>query len=97
MATAAAAPRCRSRGHRKPIKLIGTGEKTDADGRFPPSRIAGAFSAWANVVSLVEKAAAHIDAEKAARVAEKMRKGQFDLSACASNCCRWPIWAASAG
>jgi signal recognition particle subunit SRP54 len=32
------------------------------------------------VVSLVEKAAANIDAEKAARVAEKMRKGQFDLS-----------------
>jgi signal recognition particle subunit SRP54 len=31
------------------------------------------------VVSLVEKAAANIDAEKAARVAEKMRKGQFDL------------------
>src|SRR6202007_2549779 len=34
-----------------------------------------------DVVSLVEKAAANIDAEKAARVAEKMRKGQFDLSA----------------
>jgi signal recognition particle subunit SRP54 len=30
-------------------------------------------------VSLVEKAAATIDAEKAARVAEKMRKGAFDL------------------
>jgi signal recognition particle subunit SRP54 len=33
-----------------------------------------------DIVSLVEKAAATIDAEKAARVAEKMRKGQFDLS-----------------
>jgi signal recognition particle subunit SRP54 len=33
-----------------------------------------------DVVSLVEKAAANIDAEKAARVAEKMRKGLFDLS-----------------
>ncbi len=33
-----------------------------------------------DVVSLVEKAAAHIDAEKAARVAEKMRKGKFDLA-----------------
>jgi signal recognition particle subunit SRP54 len=31
-------------------------------------------------VSLVEKAAASIDAEKAARTAERMRKGQFDLS-----------------
>jgi signal recognition particle subunit SRP54 len=33
-----------------------------------------------DVVSLVEKAAASIDAEKAARTAERMRKGQFDLS-----------------
>jgi signal recognition particle subunit SRP54 len=33
-----------------------------------------------DVVALVEKAAAHIDAEKAARAAEKMRKGAFDLS-----------------
>jgi signal recognition particle subunit SRP54 len=33
-----------------------------------------------DIVALVEKAAANIDAEKAARTAEKMRKGQFDLS-----------------
>jgi signal recognition particle subunit SRP54 len=33
-----------------------------------------------DIVSLVEKAAATIDAEKAARVAEKMRKGAFDLA-----------------
>src|SRR5436309_8437681 len=32
------------------------------------------------ISSLVEKAAATIDAEKAARVAEKMRKGAFDLA-----------------
>jgi hypothetical protein len=33
-----------------------------------------------DVVSLVERAAANIDAEKAARTAERMRKGQFDLN-----------------
>jgi signal recognition particle subunit SRP54 len=33
-----------------------------------------------DIVSLVEKAAATIDAEKAARVAEKMHRGAFDLS-----------------
>ena len=33
-----------------------------------------------DIVALVEKAAANIDAEKAARVAEKMRKGKFDLA-----------------
>ena len=64
----------------KPIKLIGTGEKTDALEDFHPSRIAGRILGMGDVVSLVEKAAANIDAEKAARIAEKMRKGQFDLS-----------------
>src|SRR6266705_1679338 len=64
----------------KPIKLVGTGEKTDALEDFHPSRIAGRILGMGDVVSLVEKAAANIDAEKAARVAEKMRKGQFDLA-----------------
>jgi signal recognition particle subunit SRP54 len=64
----------------KPIKLIGTGEKTDALEDFHPSRIAGRILGMGDIVSLVEKAAANIDAEKAARTAERMRKGQFDLS-----------------
>src|SRR5262244_353767 len=64
----------------KPIKLIGTGEKTDALEDFHPSRIAGRILGMGDVVSLVEKAAANIDAEKAARAAERMRKGQFDLN-----------------
>jgi signal recognition particle subunit SRP54 len=63
----------------KPIKLIGTGEKLDALEDFDPSRIAGRILGMGDIVSLVEKAAATIDAEKAARVAEKMRKGAFDL------------------
>src|SRR3977135_1797282 len=58
----------------------GTGEKTDALEDFHPSRIAGRILGMGDVVSLVEKAAATIDAEMAARTAEKMRKGQFDLS-----------------
>jgi len=64
----------------KPIKLIGTGEKLDALEEFDPARIAGRILGMGDVVALVEKAAAHIDAEKAARTAEKMRKGAFDLS-----------------
>src|SRR6204780_405552 len=64
----------------RPIKLMGTGEKTDALEDFHPSRIAGRILGMGDVVSLVEKAAANIDAEKAARTAERMRKGQFDLS-----------------
>src|ERR1700758_3973355 len=64
----------------KPIKLIGTGEKTDALEEFHPSRIAGRILGMGDVVSLVERAAASIDAEQAARTAERMRRGQFDLS-----------------
>ncbi|MCL2714661.1 MAG: signal recognition particle protein [Alphaproteobacteria bacterium] len=64
----------------KPIKLIGTGEKTDALEDFHPTRIAGRILGMGDVVSLVEKAAANIDAEMAARTAERMRKGQFDLN-----------------
>jgi signal recognition particle subunit SRP54 len=64
----------------KPIKLLGTGEKLDAIEDFYPSRIADRILGMGDIVSLVEKAAQTIDAEKAARVAEKMRKGAFDLS-----------------
>jgi signal recognition particle subunit SRP54 len=64
----------------KPIKLIGTGEKLDALEDFDPARIAGRILGMGDIVSLVEKAAANIDAEKAMRAAEKMRKGQFDLA-----------------
>jgi len=64
----------------KPIKLIGTGEKMDALETFDPQRIAGRILGMGDIVSLVEKAAANIDAEKAARTAEKMRKGAFDLA-----------------
>ncbi|MBV8743712.1 MAG: signal recognition particle protein, partial [Xanthobacteraceae bacterium] len=64
----------------KPIKLIGVGEKLDALEDFDPARIAGRILGMGDIVSLVEKAAATIDAEKAARVAERMRKGAFDLN-----------------
>ena len=64
----------------KPIKLIGTGEKLDAIEDFDPARIAGRILGMGDIVALVEKAAATIDAEKAARVAEKMRRGAFDLA-----------------
>jgi signal recognition particle subunit SRP54 len=64
----------------KPIKLIGTGEHMDALEDFDPSRIAGRILGMGDIVSLVEKAATSIDREQAVRQAEKMRKGQFDLS-----------------
>ena len=64
----------------KPIKLIGTGEKMDALEDFHPSRIADRILGMGDVVSLVEKAAESIDAEKAAAMAKRMQKGEFDLN-----------------
>src|SRR5437588_6024427 len=64
----------------KPIKLVGTGEKMDALEEFYPQRVADRILGMGDIVSLVEKAAATIDAEKAMRAAERMRKGQFDLA-----------------
>jgi signal recognition particle subunit SRP54 len=63
----------------KPIKLVGTGEKVDALEEFHPQRVASRILGMGDIVSLVEKAAANIDQEKALRAVEKMRKGKFDL------------------
>jgi signal recognition particle subunit SRP54 len=64
----------------KPIKLIGTGEKMDALEEFHPRRIADRILGMGDIVSLVEKAAENIDAEKAAAMAKKMQSGKFDLN-----------------
>ncbi len=64
----------------KPIKLIGVGEKMEDLEEFHPKRIADRILGMGDIVSLVEKAAENIDAEKAAAMAKKMQKGQFDLN-----------------
>ena len=63
----------------KPIKLMGVGEKWDALEDFHPGRIASRILGMGDVVSLVEKAAQNIDIAKATKIAEKMKKGSFDL------------------
>lgn len=63
----------------KPIKIVGTGEKMDALEDFHPARIANRILGMGDIVSLVEKAAETIDHQKAQAIAEKMRKGKFDL------------------
>ncbi len=64
----------------KPIKLIGTGEKMEALEDFHPGRIADRILGMGDIVSLVEKAAETIDQEKAAAMARRMQKGEFDLN-----------------
>ena len=63
----------------KPIKLLGTGEKINDLEDFHPSRIANRILGMGDIISLVEKAAQTIDAEKARKIADKMRKGRFEL------------------
>ena len=64
----------------KPIKLLGVGEKMDAIEDFHPARLADRILGMGDIVSLVEKAAQSIDMAQAAKMAEKMRKGVFDLN-----------------
>jgi signal recognition particle subunit SRP54 len=63
-----------------PIKYIGVGEKTDALEPFDPVRMAGRILGQGDVVALVEKAAATVDAEAAKRLDQKVRsKKGMDL------------------
>ena len=64
----------------KPIKLLGTGEKMDALEEFDASRVAGRILGMGDIVSIVEKAAAAVNAEEADRMAQRMAKGEFDMN-----------------
>jgi signal recognition particle subunit SRP54 len=62
-----------------PIKFIGTGEKTSDFEPFYPERLASRILGMGDVVSLVEKAQETMDEKEAEKMAEKMRKAEFDL------------------
>ncbi|MEW7865998.1 signal recognition particle protein [Aeromonas diversa] len=64
----------------KPVKFIGVGEKTDALEPFHPDRLASRILGMGDVLSLIEEVERSVDKEKAAKLAEKVKKGQgFDL------------------
>ncbi|MGR8918744.1 MAG: signal recognition particle protein [Gammaproteobacteria bacterium] len=64
----------------KPIKFMGTGEKSDALEPFHPDRIASRILGMGDVLSLIEEVEQKVDQEKAVKVAEKLKKGKgFDL------------------
>src|SRR5216110_1444113 len=63
-----------------PIKYVGVGEKTDALEPFDPVRMAGRILGQGDVVALVEKAVATVDADAAKRLEQKVRsKKGMDL------------------
>lgn len=62
-----------------PIKFLATGEKTVDFEVFHPERMASRILGMGDVVSLVEKAQENIDQVEAERMAEKMRKADFNF------------------
>ena len=62
-----------------PIKFIGVGEKMADLEVFYPERLASRILGMGDVVTLVEKAQENIDQAEAERMAEKMRKADFNL------------------
>lgn len=62
-----------------PIKFIGVGEKLDALEVFHPDRMASRILGMGDVLSLVEKAQANIDANKAKEMERKIRQQEFTL------------------
>ncbi len=63
-----------------PIKFIGEGEKLNQLSVFHPQRMAGRILGMGDVVSLVEAAAENIDQDEAMRMAERLKRAEFDLN-----------------
>lgn len=63
----------------RPIKFIGVGEKLDALEPFHPDRMASRVLGMGDVLSLIEKAEASLDQEKAMELEERIRKNIFTL------------------
>jgi signal recognition particle subunit SRP54 len=63
----------------KPIKFIGVGEKLDRLEEFHPDRMASRILGMGDIVSLVEQAQQQVDVESAAKLEEKMKKGNLSL------------------
>ncbi|MEG0590356.1 MAG: signal recognition particle protein [Lachnospiraceae bacterium] len=62
----------------RPILYVGMGEKLSDLEQFYPERMASRILGMGDVLTLIEKAGAEIDEEKAKNMAQKMKKAQFD-------------------
>ncbi len=63
----------------KPIFFAGTGERVEDLEPFHPDRMAGRILGMGDVLTLIEKAQDTVDQEAAAKAAEQMLSGQFNL------------------
>ena len=63
----------------RPVFFVGTGEKVDDLEPFYPDRMAGRILGMGDVLTLIEKAQDTVDQEAAAKAAQQMISGQFNL------------------
>ena len=63
----------------KPIKFVGMGEKLDAMEPFYPDRMASRILGMGDVLTLIEKAQANIDDQRAKELEEKMKNATYTL------------------
>jgi signal recognition particle subunit SRP54 len=64
----------------KPVKFLGSGEKTDALQPFHPERVASRILGMGDVLSLVEEVHRKVDQEEAEKLVGKIRRGKgFNL------------------
>ena len=62
-----------------PIKFIGSGEKLDGIEVFHPERLASRVLGMGDVLTLIEKAEANVEAEQAKALMKKIQKDEFTL------------------
>ena len=63
----------------RPILYAGMGEKLSDLEQFHPDRMASRTLGMGDVLTLIEKAGAEMDEDKARKMADKMKKAQFDF------------------
>lgn len=64
----------------KPILYVGMGEKLSDLEQFYPDRMASRILGMGDVLSLIEKAEADLDKEKAKQMSQKLMKAEFDFN-----------------
>ena len=64
----------------KPILYVGMGEKLSDLEQFCPDRMASRILGMGDILSLIEKAEAEVDKEKAKELSQKLRKAEFDYN-----------------
>lgn len=64
----------------KPIKFVGMGEKLDEFEPFHPERMASRILGMGDMLTLIEKASATVDAKDAEKLAKKVKEKGFDLN-----------------